>query len=75
MCGVLDGPKPLSVREWTCEHCGAVLDRDYNAAVNIMVAAGQAETLNAGGGGVRLQLAEAVACETGTHWSDAGVAA
>ncbi|HLU73987.1 MAG TPA: zinc ribbon domain-containing protein [Nonomuraea sp.] len=25
-CGVKDGPKPLSVREWTCPACGAVLD-------------------------------------------------
>lgn len=75
VCGVLDGPKPLSVREWTCGACGVHLDRDWNAATNIMIAAGQAEIANAGGGGVRLQLAEAVACETGTHWSDAGVAA
>ena len=75
VCGVLEGPKPLSVREWTCGACGVHLDRDWNAATNIMIAAGQAEIANAGGGGVRLQLAEAVACETGTHWSDAGVAA
>lgn len=26
-CGVKDGPKPLNVREWTCQACGAVLDR------------------------------------------------
>ena len=31
-CGVKDGPKPLSVREWTCQACGTVLDRDVNAA-------------------------------------------
>ena len=30
-CGVKDGPKPLHVRTWTCEACGAVLDRDINA--------------------------------------------
>ncbi|SCD70073.1 putative transposase, partial [Streptomyces sp. di50b] len=34
-CGVQDGPKPLRVRVWTCGACGAVLDRDVNAAVNI----------------------------------------
>ena len=26
-CGVRDGPKPLSVREWTCTACGTVHDR------------------------------------------------
>ena len=41
-CGVKDGPKPLSVREWTCQECGAVHDRDVNAAINIMKAAGPA---------------------------------
>lgn len=27
--------KDLSVREWTCPHCGAKLSRDLNAAINI----------------------------------------
>ena len=26
---------PLDVRNWTCSHCGAVHDRDENAAINI----------------------------------------
>jgi putative transposase len=43
-CGVQDGPKPLHVREWTCGTCGAVLDRDINAAVNVAKAAGEAVT-------------------------------
>lgn len=59
VCGVQDGPKPLSVRLWRCQGCGAWLDRDYNAAVNIMVAAGLAETQNACGGSVRRRLAVA----------------
>ncbi|NLU82187.1 RNA-guided endonuclease TnpB family protein [Rhodococcus sp. HNM0569] len=50
-CGVVDGPKPLSIREWTCAACGAVHDRDLNAAKNIL-AAGRAERLNACGGTV-----------------------
>ncbi|MFQ6227806.1 RNA-guided endonuclease InsQ/TnpB family protein [Nocardia sp. NPDC002869] len=50
VCGVVDGPKPLSVREWTCA-CGAVHDRDLNAANNIL-AAGRAERSNACGGAV-----------------------
>ncbi|MFF5767443.1 zinc ribbon domain-containing protein [Streptomyces tanashiensis] len=41
-CGVQDGPKPLHIREWTCRACGAVLDRDINAAVNVAKAAGLA---------------------------------
>ncbi|MFI8089773.1 RNA-guided endonuclease InsQ/TnpB family protein [Streptomyces sp. NPDC086080] len=43
-CGVKDGPKPLHVRVWTCRACGADLDRDINAAVNIAKAAGLAVT-------------------------------
>jgi putative transposase len=34
-CGRLDGPKPLSVRSWTCP-CGSVHDRDVNAARNVL---------------------------------------
>nr|WP_278265182.1 RNA-guided endonuclease TnpB family protein [Nocardia sp. AG03] len=52
-CGVQDGPKPLSTREWQCTACGAVHHRDLNAAENIH-AAGHAEWLNACGGTVRL---------------------
>ncbi|MCM3687658.1 transposase [Kocuria rosea] len=70
VCGINNGPKPLYVRTWTCECCGATLDRDYNAAVNIMVAAGLAETLNACGPDVRLRLAGAVRDEAGTHRTD-----
>ncbi len=52
VCGVIDGPKPLSVRSWTCA-CGVVHDRDLNAAKNILVA-GRAERVNACGGAVSL---------------------
>lgn len=74
-CHTRSGPKPLKVRRWTCQSCGADLDRDYNAAVNIMVAAGQVETLNARGGDVRLRRAGAGPDETGTHWSQMGMTA
>jgi len=38
-CGALSGPSGwagLSVRLWTCAHCGAEHDRDVNAAVNTL---------------------------------------
>ena len=40
-CGFIASKLPLSVREWVCPECGCVLDRDINAACNIL-AAGQA---------------------------------
>lgn len=36
VCGTQDGKKDESIREWTCKCCGAVLDRDLNAAINIL---------------------------------------
>ncbi|MEO3798375.1 RNA-guided endonuclease TnpB family protein, partial [Nonomuraea sp. B10E15] len=41
-CGTLQEEMPLTVREWTCA-CGAVHDRDVNAAKNVL-AAGLAES-------------------------------
>ncbi|MGW6489633.1 RNA-guided endonuclease InsQ/TnpB family protein [Streptomyces sp. NPDC055056] len=41
-CGGKDGPKPLRIRTRTCTACGAVQDRDHNAALNVKTAAGLA---------------------------------
>lgn len=36
VCNTQNGKKDESIREWTCKYCGAVLDRDLNAAINIL---------------------------------------
>nr|WP_308289645.1 RNA-guided endonuclease TnpB family protein [Streptomyces muensis] len=64
-CGVKDGPKPLSVREWTCTACGTVHDRDTNAAINVKTAAGLA--VSACGAPVRPGAIPAQREETGSH--------
>ncbi|MFJ7945022.1 RNA-guided endonuclease InsQ/TnpB family protein [Streptomyces sp. NPDC096354] len=65
VCGVKDGPKPLHIRVWECGACGAVLDRDINAAVNVAKAAGLA--VSACGAQVRPVLVPAQRGEAGTH--------
>jgi len=58
-CGARNGALTLTDRIWTCPGCGAVLDRDRNAARNIrdegyrILAAGHAERENACGEPVR----------------------
>ena len=64
-CGVKDGPKPLQVRVWQCQGCGAWLDRDINAAVNVAKAAGLA--VSACGALVRPGEIPARRGEPGTH--------
>jgi putative transposase len=64
-CGVKDGPKPLHVRAWRCRACGAWLDRDINAAVNVAKAAGLAVT--ACRAQVRPEPVPAQRGEAGTH--------
>jgi putative transposase len=64
-CGARDGPKPLHIRTWQCGECGAWLDRDVNAAVNVARAAGLAVT--ACGAQVRPGFALAQRGEAGTH--------
>jgi putative transposase len=65
LCGVKDGPKPLHVRIWQCQGCGAWLDRDVNAAVNVAKAAGLAVT--ACGAQVRPPSGAAQRGDAGTH--------
>lgn len=40
VCWVVDGPKPLNVRTWTCAGCTSVHDRDVNAS-RVVLAAGR----------------------------------
>jgi putative transposase len=64
-CGHRSGDKPLNVRAWTCDGCGAAHDRDHVAARNIL-AAGRAERKNACGHHVRPPSGQAVVGEAGT---------
>ena len=52
-CGGVKAKLSLSERTYRCDSCGLVLDRDLNAAINIMVAGSAPETLNAHGGTVK----------------------
>lgn len=36
VCGYRDSKKSEDIRNWTCPHCGNELDRDMNAAINIL---------------------------------------
>ena len=52
-CGVVKAKLSLSERTFNCDACGASMDRDVNAAINIKVAGSAPETLNARGEDVR----------------------
>ncbi len=65
-CGHRLDDLPLSIRTWTCRGCGVTHDRDYNAA-NVILAAGQAERLNAGGAHIRPQSVAAMGVEAGSN--------
>ena len=53
-CGAVKAKLALAERTYRCEHCGLVMDRDVNAARNLLnLAASGAERLNACGGTVR----------------------
>ena len=68
-CGVVKAKLSLSERVFHCDACGASMDRDLNAAINILVAGSAPETLNARGGDVRradTMLGDADPCEART---------
>ena len=52
-CGTVKAKLPLSERTFNCDMCGLSIDRDVNAAINILVAGSAPETLNARGEDVR----------------------
>ena len=62
----------LDVRTWTCPKCGAIHDRDVNAAQNI-VAAGMRQLAPREAGGLRVEAAVVNAAEevrTGQRMSE-----
>jgi len=69
-CGWKNADLQLGDREWVCEDCGCVHDRDLNAARNLeIVAQRHRETINACGEDVRLRdlrIDELFFNETGT---------
>lgn len=74
-CGSVKAKLSLTERVYRCEHCGLTIDRDLNAAINIMVAGSAPETLNAHGGTVRRSdpsgraTLDPVKCEPSRHES------
>ena len=52
-CGRVKAKLSLAERVYRCDGCGLVIDRDLNAAVNILVAGSAPETINAHRGTVR----------------------
>ena len=79
-CGTVKAKLSLGERTFHCERCRLELDRDLNAAINIMVAGSAPETLNAHGGdgrrpGLGRTTQAPVKCEPSRRASDAGLGA
>lgn len=73
-CGLVKAKLGLGERTFACERCGLEVDRDLNAAINILVAGSAPETLNAHGADVRPDVDDggltAVKCEPSVRPSD-----
>ena len=73
-CGLVKAKLGLGERTFACERCGLEVDRDLNAATNILVAGSAPETLNAHGADVRPDVDDggltAVKCEPSVCESD-----
>ena len=52
-CGAVKTKLSLATRTYHCQVCGLVIDRDLNAAINILVAGSAPETINAHRGDIR----------------------
>ena len=65
-CGVVLRSLPLSTREWKCGDCGAVHQRDVNAAINIALEAARNAVSKRGGGSSPSILRVAPAVEART---------
>lgn len=70
-CGGRNKDLDLSQRTWICPHCGALLNRDENAAINIrnegirLLSTASSAGINACGKNVRPRLKKAVLVEAG----------
>jgi putative transposase len=67
-CRTVKPKLSLATRIFTCEHCGLVIDRDLNAAINLQhyVARSGRETRNGRGADQKTEPGSAGGCETST---------
>jgi putative transposase len=67
-CRIVKPKLSLATRTFTCEHCGLVIDRDLNAAINLKhyVARSGRETRNGRGADQKTEPGSAGGCEAST---------
>jgi len=73
-CGAVKPKLSLSTRVFRCEHCGLVIDRDLNAAINLQRQVAQSgwETINGRGADQKTKPGLAGGCEASTPHRLAG---